>query len=190
MSSEHVGSVARAHLASLTGLLSELGLPAAQAYYTGCVRTRAAVGFVAVEDGAVRGFVLGSAHPGRLKQEVFRRNRMATVAALARGIVTRPSSLLWLLRSVRGPDEGTYNRQTAELTYLAVDVARRDAGVGRSLVEAFTRAMRESGVTSYELSVDEDNQGSIRFYEAQGFHRIGRYREFGRIHYRYRLDRT
>jgi ribosomal protein S18 acetylase RimI-like enzyme len=154
------------------------------------VRARTAVGFVSVEEGAVRGFVLGSVHPKSLKREVLRRNAVATVAALALGIIKRPSSMVWLLRSLRGPDEGTYDGQAAELIYLAVDAERRTSGVGKSLVQAFTRAMRESGVSSFELSVDEDNQAAIRFYEAQRFQMIGRYREFGALHRRYKLEWT
>jgi ribosomal protein S18 acetylase RimI-like enzyme len=146
------------------------------------------VALVAVEGGAVHGFVLGSAHPETLRRQVLRHNRAATLAALAAGIAKRPSSIVWLLRSVRGPDEGGYDDRAAELTYLAVDGPRRGSGAGTRLVQAFSRAMRESGVTSYELSVDEDNPNAIGFYEAQGFSLIGRYREFGMPHRRYRLD--
>ena len=187
---EHVDAVTRLHAAGLRGLLSELGVAATRAYYTGCVRTRTAVGFVALEDGAVCGFVMGSTEPKRLKREVLSRNAAATVAAIALGIMQRPAALVSLLRSFRGPDEGAYDGQTAELIYLAVDVQRRASGVGKSLVQAFTRAMTESGVSSFELSVHEDNQAAIGFYEAQGFRVIGRYREFGALYRRYKLEWT
>lgn len=185
---EHVAAVARLHVASLPGLLGELGAPATRAYYTGCVRTPAALGFVDVVDGAVRGFVMGSAHPDTLKREVLRRNPVATVAALALGVLRRPSSMVWLLRSGRGPDEGSYDSQAPELIYLAVDGAHRASGVGKRLLDAFTCAMRETGVPSFQLSVHEENTGAIGFYEAQGFQMTGRYREFGALHRRYKLE--
>jgi ribosomal protein S18 acetylase RimI-like enzyme len=188
MSNEHVDDVARLHCASLTGLVSELGVRAARAFYAGCVRSGSARGFVFLEDSDVRGFVLGSAHPASLKQEVLRANPVGTVVGLCVGIARRPVSLLWLFRSVRGPDEGTYDGAAAELTYLAVASNRRSSGVGRHLVDRFTSAMRDAGVSAYELSVDEGNQTAIGFYEKLGFRLQGRYREFGIVHRRYRLE--
>jgi ribosomal protein S18 acetylase RimI-like enzyme len=185
---EHVRDVARLHRASLTGLLSALGLPAVTAFYKGCLGASPAIGFVCLENGAVRGFVLGSAHPDRLKPDALRRNPVGTLAGLCLGIMRRPSSLVWLLKSFRGGDEGDYDRSGAELTYLAVSAESRGGGIGRQLVEAFTDEMRNVGVKSYELSVDEDNQAALAFYERVGFALSGRYREFGVMHRRYRLE--
>ena len=190
MAAEHVEEIARLHCASLKGLLTVLGPRAARAYYRGGVRTSSAVGFVFLEDATVRGFVLGSAEPGALKRDVLRANPLDIAFALGAGIIRRPTSLVWLVKSVRGPDEGSYDPHAAELTYLAVSAARRSGGIGRGLVEAFTRAMRERGVSSYELSVDEDNGTAIGFYEKLGFCLVGRYREFDVLHCRYRLDVT
>lgn len=184
---EHVDAVAQLHCAALRGLLSELGAPAARAYYTGCVRADSAVGFVYVENGVVRGYVLGSAHPDRLKREVLRRNPVGTLAGLCVGFMRQPSSLARLLKSVRGPDEGTYDGQVAELTYLAVVADCRRGGIGRQLIDAFAGAMREAGVQEYELSVDDDNRAAIGFYERLGFRLTGSYLEFGLLHRRYRL---
>ena len=48
--------------------------------------------------------------------------------------------------------------------------------------------MRAAGATSYELSVDHDNAGADAFYRRLGFTQVGKYREFGVDHRRYRLD--
>ena len=48
--------------------------------------------------------------------------------------------------------------------------------------------VRAAAVTSYELSVDEDNADAALFYEKLGFRVVGRYREFGAVHRRYRLE--
>jgi ribosomal protein S18 acetylase RimI-like enzyme len=185
---EHVREVARLHRANLTGLLSRLGLPAINAFYAGCVRTSAAIGFVYLERGLVRGFVLGSLHPGDLKQEALRKNPFDTLAGLCLGIMRHPSSLVFLLKSFRGPDEGAYDDHVPELTYVAVSSENRGSGIGRVLVNAFTNEMRKSGIAAYELSVDDDNSAAISFYEGLGFVLCGRYREFGLLHRRYRLN--
>ncbi len=188
LSAPHVDAVARLHCASLTGLLSQLGVPAARAYYGGCVKTDAAIGLVCIDGDTVRGFVLGSIHPDALKQAVVRNNLVATLAGLCAGIVRRPVALKWLLASMRRPDDPGYDPQAPELTYLAVAADCRQAGIGKRLVDAFSAAMRHAGARGYELSVDDDNVPAIAFYERLRFQLIGRYREFGILHRRYRLE--
>ncbi len=168
--------------------MSQLGFRAAQAFYAGCVEAESAIGLVGLESGAVRGFVLGTARPDQLKQEVLRKRPFATLAGLCVGILRRPAALVWLVKSRRGPDEGSYDRHAAELTYLAVAADGRRGGVGKRLVDAFSKAMGNAGVEAYELSVDDDNLPAIAFYERLGFRQIGHYREFGIAHRRYRLE--
>jgi ribosomal protein S18 acetylase RimI-like enzyme len=184
---EHVKDVALLHRQSLTGLLTNLGLPAIRAFYNGCVKTETAIGFVYLDDNELLGFVLGSVQPDKLKTEALRENPVDTLVGMSVGIVKRPSSLLWLMKSFGGPDEGSYNPSAPELTYLAVAPETRGKGVGKQLVDAFTNAMRNSGASAYELSVDEDNSQAISFYERVGFVQSSRYKEFGVMHRRYRL---
>ena len=184
----HAGAVARLHRASLTGLLSRLGPRAACAYYSGCARSAAASGFVLLEAGEVRGFVLGSLRPGELQREVLRRNPFGILLGVGAGVLRRPSALWWLARSFRGPDAGSYDATVPELTYLAIAAEHRGGGAGRRLVEAFTAALRAAGAAACELSVDADNAAAVAFYERLGFLPVGSYREFGALHLRYRLE--
>jgi ribosomal protein S18 acetylase RimI-like enzyme len=184
---EHVDQVAQLHRASLTGLLSDLGLPAIKAFYAGCLRTDLAIGLVEVEGRSVRGFVFGSPHPEELRPESFRANRIRTLVALGLGVVRHPILLGSLLRVGRVPEREDYNRTSPELIYLAVSKSSRGSGVGAQLVKAFTAEILKRGVSGYELSVDEDNSAAIAFYEREGFKLIGRYREFGVAHRRYRF---
>ena len=184
LSLEYVDQIAQLHCCTLTGLLSELGLPIVRAYYIGCIRSKAATGFVDIQDGTVRGFVLGSIHPDKLKQMVVRYNPVGLLI----GVLLRPASLVQLLGSFRGPDKGNYDPFVPELTYLAVSDKHQAKGIGKSLVEMFTQEMRKLGVSVFELSVDEDNNQGVSFYEKQGFCLVGSYCEFGILHLRYRLQ--
>ena len=185
---EHVGQVARLHCAALTGLLSELGETAARAFYAGCVKTGAASGFVYLRQEEVCGFVLGSVHPDRLRRAVVRSNPAGALCGVLLGILRRPAALGWLLKSFKGPDEGSYDPREPELTYLAVSSGCRAGGIGGSLIDAFTRAIRDAGTPACELSVDDNNERAAALYERRGFKLIGRYREFGTLHRRYRLQ--
>lgn len=184
---EHAKAVAAIHSATLPGLLTRLGPAAVEAYYTGCTRSNLAIGMVYVERSAVRGFVLGSVHPDRLQAEVLRKNLIATLASLAQGVLSHPSALGWLVRSLSGPDVGSYDARTPSLIYLSVDTDHRRGGAGRQLVDSFSDRLAAAGAMSYDLSVDSDNAPAIAFYERLGFRRLGDYHEFGVLHRRYRL---
>lgn len=188
LSSEHVDQVATLHSETLTGLLTQLGPAAAAAFYAGCTKSDFAIGLVDVIGGAVRGFVLGAMHPDRLNGEVLRRNPLGTVLSVATGIVTNPSSLPLLFDSMRGAREGGYDEQAPSLVYLSVAPVARRSGVGRTLVDAFSERMRTAGAPHYDLSVDDDNEAAIAFYERLHFRITGKYREFGKLHRRYRLS--
>jgi ribosomal protein S18 acetylase RimI-like enzyme len=207
-----VDAVARLHGASLTGLLTALGPRAIRAYYLGAAKAPSTRAFVAMEGGILTGFVLGAARPSDLRREIVAANRGGIFMGLAIGLVLRPKVLPWLLgsrgntsssstvhSSSRSPAMGGVTEHGAdrgfdpdgpELVYLAVGSNQRGSGAGRSLVEAFSTAMKDAGVRAYELSVDEANVGAIAFYERLGFRETGRYREFGAAHRRYRLELT
>ena len=184
----HVKWIARMHSESLTGLLASLGPWAVRAYYAGASQAPEAVGYVAYDGEHVVGFVLGSAHPAELRRQIAQLNRKALLASVARGLISRPYLLWWLVRSRRGPAEGTYDSVGPELIYLAVLRDVRGSGTGRLLVEAFGEAIKRRGADAYELSVDDTNTSAIGFYEKLGFRAVGRYREFGIWHRRYRLE--
>ena len=133
------------------------------------------------------GFVLGSAHPQKLRREILTHSYFKTLAGIGSGVMRKPSTLRLLLSSLR-PGDKDYNSQAAELKYMAVDQNQRSSGIGRQLVEHFSQKLIESGAGAYELSVDADNHQAIGFYERLGFVEVCRYREFGIDHKRYRME--
>jgi len=61
----------------------------------------------------------------------------------------------------------------AEILTLAVDPARRRAGVGRALVEAAAALAAQGGAGSLFLEVSADNAAALALYAAAGFGRVG-----------------
>ncbi len=181
-----VNVVAELHCSALTGLLRDLGPAATRAFYRGALRSGFAHAFVDIEDRLLRGFVFGSAQPNRLRSATLRANLIGIGIGIGAGVVRCPAAMVSLLRSLRGPDEGSYDTHVAELTYIATVQAARASGVGSRLVQQFEAALGEQGVRTFELSVDQHNTGALRFYEKIGFVAVGTYREFGVIHRRYR----
>ncbi len=188
LASAHLDAVVGLHARCLTGLLRSLGDRATRAYYRGFIRSDRCIGFVEVHEGEPAGFVVGSTSPQELRREILRRNPIETLVGTLLGFARSPVSAAYFVRSAFARADRGYDGRAAELTYLAVDEKLRDAGIGRRLVEAFDRAVRDAGGTAYELSVDADNLPAMRFYEALGFVRVGEYREFGILHKRYRRE--
>ncbi len=188
LTSSHVDAVAQLHLRSLTGLLRNLGFREIKAFYKGAVRSECAVAFVDLEQDSLGGFVFGSTNPQQLKREILANSFLETLVGTCVGVIRKPSTLISLWNSlVRASVEG-YDAQAAELTYLAVDEKHQTAGIGRRLVDCFDQALRERGISAYELSVDADNQPAINFYDRLGFIPVGEYCEFGVLHKRYRKE--
>ena len=185
----HVNAVAQLHIHSLTGLLRDLGPRATRAYYHGAARSSSAIGYVCVEESGLVGFVLGSANPQQLRREILTNSFFQTILGTCSGVVRKPSTFRLLLSSFFLDNEG-FDPRTAELIYLAVDGNQRSSGIGKQLVECFSKKLSKLSVTAYELSVDADNQKAINFYDRLGFVEISRYREFGIDHKRYRLELT
>jgi ribosomal protein S18 acetylase RimI-like enzyme len=180
---EHATDAAALHQATVPGLLTRLGPAATTAFYAGCARSAWTVGFAALDETRVVGFVLGSEKPDALRSDVLRRNPVGVAFATIIGGLRRPSALVGLGQSVFS--RPSYDAGSAELIYLAVAAEQRGRGIGEALVRRFGDALRERGVSRFELSVDANNADAVRFYERLGFTRIGSYREFGHSRLRY-----
>lgn len=57
----------------------------------------------------------------------------------------------------------------AEVFVLYMDETYRYRGIGRLLLDALTELQKEQGAVEQWVSVQEDNQRGIPFYEARGF---------------------
>lgn len=66
----------------------------------------------------------------------------------------------------------------AELLRLAVLPRARRRGVAEALLAGGDTVLAAAGCSACFLEVREDNQGGIAFYEASGFHRLGRRRGY------------
>ena len=66
----------------------------------------------------------------------------------------------------------------AAIVRVAVDPARRGAGVGRILVEQAARRARKEGADVLTLEVRESNAGARAFYERLGFQEVARRANF------------
>ena len=64
---------------------------------------------------------------------------------------------------------GITEADAGEIFVLYVDEMHRYKGIGRMLLKVLTKEHKEKGMTKQWVSVQEDNQRGIPFYEARGF---------------------
>lgn len=62
-----------------------------------------------------------------------------------------------------------YEGHRGWINYLAVDPARRRAGLGRALMAEAERVLRAAGCPKINLQVRPENRDVVAFYEAIGF---------------------
>lgn len=185
---EHVARVAELHCRRLKGLLSAMGPRAAIAFYEGYLASPRCVAFVDEHAGVVRGFVLGSTDPERMRRDALAANPGGILLGMVAAAFRQPGILRHLADGAMGLSGSGFDPRAPELTYIAVREDARGAGVGSALLTAFNSALREKGVGRYELSVEEGNQDAVAFYEARGLRLAGTYRQFGTTYRRYALE--
>jgi len=90
---------------------------------------------------------------------------------IARKLRVRPE---WLLVAVAGAEiVGSvmvgYDGHRGSVNYLAVLPAHRRAGVGRALMAAAERVLREAGCPKLNLQIRGTNRVAVGFYESLGY---------------------
>jgi ribosomal-protein-alanine N-acetyltransferase len=68
--------------------------------------------------------------------------------------------------------------EECELANLAVDPARRGAGLGALLLDAALQEAHAEGSLAMFLEVRASNEGARRMYAHRGFHEVGRRKEY------------
>lgn len=130
--------------------------------------------FVLADEHGVLGYVLGTADTDTFEQWCEEhwwpglREQYPVELAVDTGDVTRDWQLVGNLHQRRPRHEPLYERYPA---HLHIDILARGQrrGFGRSMIQAFTEALRERGVPGVHLGVGAENTGAQAFYRRIGF---------------------
>jgi ribosomal protein S18 acetylase RimI-like enzyme len=149
--------------------------------------------FVAVEDGAVAGYLVGCADTARAPSASDAIARQV----LRRQLLLRPGTAGFFWRALWDTlrDRGAPSGELADPrwpAHLHINLLReaRGHGAGRALMTAWLGRLRQLGVPGCHLGTMAENTNGIRFFESVGFARHGspalvpgmRRREGGRMH--------
>lgn len=173
-----VRPLARLHRDAFPGFfLSTLGEPFLAQFYKGFLADDSAVTVVARSpDGAVIGAAVGTTEPAGFFGRLISNRWPGFVLASARAVIANPKAASRLFRAVRYRGDAPGDDQGALLSSICVDPARQGTGLGRQLVEAWTRDVAARGGRAAYLTTDADDNDAVnRFYRTQGWVLAGHY---------------
>lgn len=179
--------IARLHALRLPhGFFVRLGRRYLRAYHRSFMVSPDGVALVAEREGHRVGFVVGATRAGAHRRFVLRKQgvRLGVIGACA--LAVRPAvaaefirtRLFRYARSVAralgrshtcAPGSAAAAVGCAVLAHVAVDPGLERGGAGSALVDAFTDAVAEAGVTRVELVTLADERGAAEFYERLGW---------------------
>lgn len=157
-------------------LLTKLGKRFLERYYEVVLRDPNRIFLVAVDEGAIYGFVAGFGDPVSFYAGL-RDEKWSIVRAITPTVFRRP----WILVAVgrnylwsRTWNPGRGQEPAGELASIAVDPGYQRQGVGLRLVSEFLEEATNRGWSNVAVTTDElDNQRVRRFYERLGFSVVG-----------------
>ena len=170
MTAADVERTIEVHLSAFPGFfLSFLGPRFLRRFYAEAVAL-GEIALVAVWQGRVVGFVMGSVDPGAFFKSLLRRRVLAFALATIPAVVRRPTVILRLTRALLKPQQARKPSGTATLMSLGVAEATQGLGLGKLLVERFLVEASRRGARKVDLTTDKvDNERTNTFYRKLGF---------------------
>lgn len=190
-----LASVIRLHREAFpAAFMTTLGPLFLRAYYRLVLAFPGHILLLAEETGVCLGLVAGFIGPAAFYREMKRR-RPAFLPALAAGLLRHPLlAPRALLRerqvSAAGRPEPATDKDTCELSSIAVSPKARGRGVGALLTRRFAEDASRRGAQRIVLTTDADGNDAVNhFYLSLGFIQDGTFHQTAtrRMH-RYRLD--
>jgi ribosomal protein S18 acetylase RimI-like enzyme len=156
--------VAQIHTETLAvGLLPSLGQPFLESLYRSAARDKSCVFIVAVEDGRIIGFVMGSIAPPSL----YLRSAFQSLPKILAAILKRPRLLRRLLSVLRYSAKSTSN-PSAELLSIAVSHEHRGTGISGALLREFKSKMMIRNIRKFRVTAADTQVAALKFYRKNG----------------------
>ena len=192
----HARAAARLHIAGQPGtFLTSLGPQVLTVFYESLPRAAVGLGFAAVDNTQMLGFVSATTSVGRLFVELGTRRAGLFLPPLLACFARQPSLMLRSLETLFYPmvaarqshRQGHSDGPTAELLSIMVEPHARSHGVGAHLMAALTAECTRRQIELLDVTVDKANAGARRFYTRHGFSLMHDFTLYGRAMYQYQL---
>lgn len=166
-----VNKVVRIHLISFSGFfLSFLGPRFLTSLYAYILFSPDGVGYVAIDNSQVVGFVCGSMKPSGFYRRFFLSKWREIILSILSAIIRNPSVVPRLVWRFVTPPQASAEPGTATLMSIAVLPEYQNKGIGKALIQEFLNEMKKRGMRRVNLTTDRDNNDAVNsFYQRMGF---------------------
>lgn len=166
-----IDKVVKIHLSSFSGFfLSFLGPRFLTSLYAYFLSSPGGVGYVAVDNSQVVGFVCGSMKPLGFYRRFFLKKWREIIFSILLSIIRNPSIAPRLLWRLVTPPQASTEPGTATLMSIAVLPEYQNKGIGKALIQEFLNEMKKCGMRHVNLTTDRDNNDAVNsFYQRMGF---------------------
>lgn len=176
------------HAAMGRSLWAQLGRPFLAALYRALVDSPYFIGFVYVEDGAVRGFIAGSTDTSAMYRDVSRRRALVLAPSALSGLLRRPGALIQLLETARYARISGADGVPGESIFCTFEPDLRGKRVSGHINKVLFDELRARGHDKVKITTEVDNEGANRQLQSWGFEDAGRFRFYGKDMVTYVLD--
>jgi len=166
-----VESVTYIHLSSFAGFfLSFMGLHFLREFYKTILLDESGIALVSAQAGGISGFAVGTTEPDGFYKRTILRNWHRFLLASVNPVVKKPQTALRLSRRLFMTTQSNYPENEALLLSIAVHPSKQGAGIGKQLIESFSKEAKNRGATSISLTTDKlNNDMTNQFYIRCGF---------------------
>lgn len=172
----HIDQCVKLHLQAFPDFfLSQLGTRFLAEFYRAFVDDSDAITGVVVDQGQVRGVVVGTVRPDGFFTRLLKRRWLAFAWASSAMVLRRPTTAPRLLRAVRYRGDVPIEVDGALLSSICVTPAEQGSGIGAALIQHFAERVREAGVGAFLVTDMVGNDGTNAFYVRQGWRLAGCY---------------
>jgi GNAT superfamily N-acetyltransferase len=185
-SREYFTAVARIHSEEIRfGFLPLLGTEFLSQLYFHMSCTKSSGVWAAEDNGAVIGFVTGTADIRQCYREIFKKAWLPLTGCVLQSIFKKdvlrkiPVILTYPFQAHAEEPSGQETQQSRhpELLSIAIKSGGKGKGTGRALVQALEQGLREWGETGvYYVSTNRDDPNSNAFYRHVGFTPVAKHK--------------
>lgn len=168
-----VNSIVQIHCDAFKGFfLTSLGKPFLKFYYSCFIASDETVVLCAVEDGRILGFSAAAKNSRGFNTRLIKKNFLKFCIMAVKLVITSPKSIVRLARNLRKNGGGNLesNISYAELYSIGVSSLSQGQGIGKKLLSASEKAIKNAGVNQLSLTTDfYNNESALAFYHSMGY---------------------
>lgn len=178
MKTEDAEEVAKLHIETIKGFISDLGLNFVKNYYVGICSSKEGFGYVCEENDKIKGFTAGTTDIISLYKKIIFKRGIILLFSLKQHLL-RFSIIKKIIQAIFRPLRAKLNFTKAEWLFAGVKKGLQKEPFGQYLADVILREFRKRGIQEVKVFVREKNTVGDKYILRQGFESVTRVRNCG-----------